>query len=231
LENPFLVTRATRATILVVRDLCENIVEPGLIQLKRKMTGHIGGTMDQQSTNMNEGNVMQNAKDKIGETAEQMRSGISEVKRKMQSGMGDMGVNGSTIPDAFREMPKMISPGVHRWLDVAVTGYFLSLGVLFAVRGKAGAAIAAFVNGGMVAGVSMFTDYEGTGEKPISFKLHGTLDAVQATTAALAPVLHGFAGEPEAAYFYGQAVNEVAVIATTDWDQGMQEDTTQRQAA
>ena len=73
----------------------------------------------------------------------------------------------------------------------------------------------------MVAGVSAMTDYEGTGRKPINFKLHGTLDAVQATTAALGPVLHGFAGEPESAFFYGQAVNEIAVIATTDWDEGM----------
>jgi hypothetical protein len=66
----------------------------------------------------------------------------------------------------------------------------------------------------------LFTDYQGTGEKPISFKLHGTLDAVQAATAALGPVLHGFAGEREAMFFYGQAANEVAVIATTDWDRG-----------
>ena len=65
------------------------------------------------------------------------------------------------------------------------------------------------------------TDYDGNGEKPINFKLHGTLDAVQAATAALGPVLHGFAGEPEAAFFYGQAANELAVIASTDWDEGM----------
>jgi hypothetical protein len=189
--------------------------------------------MDQQSTNMKDdvSNMMQGAKDQVSDTAAKMRSGISEVKRKVQSGMGDLDVDESTIPDAFRDVPKMISPGVHRWLDIAVTGYFLSLGVLFAARGKAGAAIAAFVNGGMVAGVSMFTDYEGTGEKPISFKLHGTLDAVQAATAALGPVLHGFAGEPEAAYFYGQALNEVAVIATTDWDEGMPADTRHREAA
>jgi hypothetical protein len=67
----------------------------------------------------------------------------------------------------------------------------------------------------------MFTDYNGTGKKPISFKMHGTLDALQATTAALAPVLHGFADEPESAFFYAQAANEVAVIASTDWNAGM----------
>lgn len=190
--------------------------------------------MDPNSTDMNDNNnesVLQDAKDQVSDTAGKMRSRISEVKRNVQSGVGELNVDETTIPDAFREVPKLISPAVHRWLDIAVTGYFLGLGAWFAARGKAGAAIAAFVNGGMVAGVSLFTDYEGTGEKPISFKLHGTLDAVQATTAALAPVLHGFAGEPEAAYFYGQAVNELAVIATTDWDEGMPMDERHREAA
>jgi hypothetical protein len=130
-----------------------------------------------------------------------------------------LNINAETIPDAFRSMPKFISPRVHAWLDVAVTGYFIVLGTVCAFRGKKGAAIAALVNAGMVAGVSAFTDYDGDGRKPISFKLHGTLDAVQATTAALGPVLHGFAGDAEAPFFYGQAINEVAVIASTDWDE------------
>jgi hypothetical protein len=133
----------------------------------------------------------------------------------------ELDVNEGTIPDAFRDVPKVISPKVHAWLDFATTTYFVGLGVWFAMRGKGGAATAAFLNGGMVAGVSMLTDYDGDGKKPISFKMHGTLDAVQATTAALGPVLHGFAGKPEAKYFYGQAVNEAGVIATTDWDAGM----------
>jgi len=68
--------------------------------------------------------------------------------------------------------------------------------------------------------VSLFTDYDGDGRKPINFKMHGTLDAVQAATAALGPVLHGFAGERDAVFFYGQAINEIAVIASTDWEAG-----------
>jgi hypothetical protein len=130
-------------------------------------------------------------------------------------------IDEATVPDTFHDLPKFISPKIHRWLDVAVTGYFAALGVWFAVRGKRRPATAAFVNAGMVAGVSLLTDYEGSGNKPISFKLHGTLDAVQATKAALAPVLYDFADEPESAFFYGQAINELAVIASTDWDQGM----------
>jgi len=89
------------------------------------------------------------------------------------------------------------------------------------MRGKRRPATAAFVNAGMVAGVSMLTDYHGTGKKPISFMLHGTLDAVQAATAGMAPVLHGFTGKPVSALFYRQALNELAVLACTDWDAGM----------
>jgi hypothetical protein len=131
------------------------------------------------------------------------------------------GIDEATIPDTFRKMPKLISPRVHAWLDVAVTGYFAALGLWFALRGKRRPATAAFVNAGMVAGVSLLTDYEGTGKKPINFKLHGTLDVVQAAKAALGPVLYDFADEPEAVFFYGQAANELAVIASTDWDEGM----------
>lgn len=148
----------------------------------------------------------------------------SSLKDKITDGVARLrssGIDETTIPDTFAKVPKLIPPRVHAWLDVAVTGYFLALGVVLAARRKSGPATAAFINAGMVAGVSLFTDYEGTGEKPINFKMHGTLDAFQAATAALGPVLHGFAAEPESAFFYGQAANEVAVIAFTDWDEGM----------
>src|SRR5581483_480378 len=164
---------------------------------------------------------VEDAKERINELGEQIQSGLSEIGEQASARLRQLNVKQSTIPDAFRRMPKFISPQVHRWLDVAVTGYFGVLGTIFAVRGRVGPAIAAFANAGMVGGVSAFTDYTGNGEKPISFKLHGTLDAMQATTAALAPVLHGFADEPESAFFFGQAANELAVIAGTDWDAGM----------
>ncbi|PYX50464.1 MAG: hypothetical protein DMG79_05825 [Acidobacteria bacterium] len=163
--------------------------------------------------------VMQDATDGLREFGQQVQSGVSRVNRQLQSRISR--VDESTIPDTFSNAPKLISPRVHAWLDLAVTGYFAILGTWCALRGKRGAATAAFVNAGMVAGVSLLTDYEGTGEKPISFKMHGTLDAVQATKAALAPILYGFEGEPESLFFYGQAANEVAVIASTDWDEGM----------
>lgn len=155
----------------------------------------------------------ENLADSLNRVAGAVKGGIEAV--------GRLNLNQNTVPDAFADMPKLISPRVHRWLDVGVTGYFLGLGAWFVRGRRGGAAISAFVNAAMVAGVSLLTDYDGDGRKPINFKLHGTLDAVQATTAALGPILHGFAGEREALLFYGQAVNELAVIASTDWDAGM----------
>ena len=131
-----------------------------------------------------------------------------------------MKLNTATVPELFEKAPKPISPRVHAWLDVAVTSYFAIAGAFFWSRGNKRAASAAFLNAGMVAGVSLMTDYYGTGEKPISFKMHGTLDIVQAATAATAPLMMGFAGEREALFFYGQAANEVGVVAMTDWDAG-----------
>jgi hypothetical protein len=159
--------------------------------------------------------------DRVTEMGEQVQSEVADISRQVRSGLKRAHISEATVPDAFRSVPKIISPRVHALLDVAVTSYFAVLGTIFAVRGKVGPATAAFVNAGMVAGVSAFTDYSGNGKKPINFKLHGTLDAMQAATAALGPVLHGFADEPESAFFYGQAANELAVIASTDWEAGM----------
>jgi hypothetical protein len=161
------------------------------------------------------------AADRVSDMGERVADNVRQMGRNVQSRMDEMEIDETTVPDAFRNVPKLISPRVHAWLDVAVSTYFLGLGVLFAIRGKGRAAAAAFINGSMVAGVSMLTDYDGDGKKPISFKMHGTMDAVQMTMAGLGPVMHGFAGEPEAKYFYGQAANELAVISTTDWDAGM----------
>ena len=164
---------------------------------------------------------MQEIVERVTDIGERVQTEISDLNRQMRSSLKKAHINEATIPDAFRKAPKIIFPRTHRWLDVAVTGYFTVLGMIFAKRGNARAATAAFVNAAMVGGVSAFTDYDGDRKKPISFKMHGTLDALQAATAALAPVLHGFADEAGSAFFYGQAANEIAVIASTDWNAGM----------
>jgi hypothetical protein len=120
--------------------------------------------------------------------------------------------------DVFDNAPKLISPRVHRWVDVAVTSAFAIVGGIALSRGKGRAATGAFINAGMVAGLSMLTDYDGDGRKPVGFKMHGFMDLIHAATAATAPLTLGFANEPEATFFYSQAGSEIGVVATTDWN-------------
>ncbi len=110
-----------------------------------------------------------------------------------------------------------ISPAQHAVLDYCVASTFLGVGISLFNRNRRAAALA-LINSGMVLGLSMLTDYPGGVVRKLSFKAHRTGDIIQASLAAVGPVLLGFGDEPEARYFYGQAVSEIGVIATTDWN-------------
>jgi hypothetical protein len=112
---------------------------------------------------------------------------------------------------------KVFSPAQHAVLDYGVAAIFFGLAMRHRRRNPAASTLA-FLNGGMVLGMSLLTDYPGGVWRSISFKTHGTLDVVQAALAGLGPLLFGFQDTPEAAAFYSQAVSEVGVIATTDWN-------------
>jgi hypothetical protein len=112
---------------------------------------------------------------------------------------------------------KTISPAQHAVLDYGVAATFFALGVRYWNRNRAASTLA-LINGGMVLGTSMLTDYPGGVWPTISFKTHGTMDVVQAALAGLGPLLFGFGGTPEARTFYAQAMSEAGVVATTDWD-------------
>lgn len=123
--------------------------------------------------------------------------------------------------NALTPVPKTISPAKHAMLDYGVAATFLSMGFRFKGRNNAAAALA-FINGGMVLGMSMTTDYPGGIWKKISFQTHGVLDMIQAALAGFGPLMFGFAGTGDAKPFYAQAASEVGVIASTDWN-GMEE--------
>jgi len=117
---------------------------------------------------------------------------------------------------AIPGVPKTISPAQHAMLDYGVAFTFFSLAARYWGRHKPAATLA-MINGGMVLGMSLFTDYPGGIWRRISFPMHGALDVVQAGVAGLGPVLMGFGGDAEAKTFYGQAMSEIGVIAATDW--------------
>jgi hypothetical protein len=112
---------------------------------------------------------------------------------------------------------KVISPAQHAVLDYGVAATFLAFGFSVFSRHRPAAALA-LVNGAMIVGMSLLTDYPGGVFRTMSFRAHRTGDMVQAALAGLGPILFGFGKDPEANYFYGQAASEAGVIAATDWD-------------
>ena len=116
-----------------------------------------------------------------------------------------------------KELTRAISPAQHAILDYGVAATFFAFGFSVLSRHRAAAALA-FVNGGMVLGMSLLTDYPGGMFRTLSFRAHRTGDIAQAALAGFGPILFRFGTDPEATYFYGHAVSEAGVIAATDWD-------------
>jgi hypothetical protein len=119
-------------------------------------------------------------------------------------------VSGQTIP-------RVISPGAHAVLDYGVASSYFALWAQLKDRHRAAAGLAC-LNGCMVLGLALLTNYPGGVFRMLSFKAHRTMDWAQAALAGFGPPLLGFGDQPEAAPFYTQAMSEVGVIAATDWD-------------
>jgi hypothetical protein len=111
---------------------------------------------------------------------------------------------------------KIITPGAHAVLDYITAGTFLAVGVGL-IRRHPRASTLAFINGAAVLMTSLITDYPGGVFKKISFATHGAIDVAQAAMTATMPALMGFADDPEARFFQGQAVLEGGVVAMTDF--------------
>jgi hypothetical protein len=120
------------------------------------------------------------------------------------------------VVDQTQKLPKTIDPATHSVLDYLTVSYFMLLAGMFWGSNRR-AAVGALINGGMVLGLSMLTDYTG-GLKRISFRNHGKGDIMQMLTAAGIPNVLGFSNEAAALPFRLQALNEAIVIAATDFD-------------
>src|SRR5579885_2177683 len=85
---------------------------------------------------------------------------------------------------------KKINRRQHAVLDYLVKAAYFTMAGAFWGRHKR-AAFTALVNGGMVLGVTLNTNYEGGINPVFSFKGHGEMDLIQAGTAAFLPFLLG----------------------------------------
>jgi hypothetical protein len=121
------------------------------------------------------------------------------------------------VTDRMTEMRKPISPAGHAVLDYGVASMFFGLWAKYRETHPRAATLAC-VNGCMVLGLALMTNYPGGVFRTVSFKTHRTMDWMQAGMAGLGPVMMGFANDDEAKPFYSQAISEVGVIAATDWD-------------
>jgi len=129
----------------------------------------------------------------------------------------EVSVDTNAVTKMTSGMPKVIDPATHAVLDYLTAGTFFAIGISMLGRHKRAAGLA-FANGASVLGLSLMTDYPGGLFRKISFQTHGMVDAIQAVMAGAGPAMLGFAGEPEAQAFYGQAALEAGVVATTDWN-------------
>lgn len=120
---------------------------------------------------------------------------------------------------AARRLPKVISPRTHSALDFAVAGSFLLAGAIFWKRNRR-AALGSLLCGGATAALSLLTDYSGRSGKPISYSMHGEIDAGLIAMTAAVPRLVGIEDDPEARFFAGQVMAKTAITAMTSFENG-----------
>jgi hypothetical protein len=114
-------------------------------------------------------------------------------------------------------VPRVIQPRTHEILDWIVTGYFLILAGANWGRHRRATATA-LINAAAVGSLIALTDYDGDGRKPLSFEDHGKMDLVQAGMASGLPVLLGFGSSAVSIPFQAQAMDELLVVAATNWE-------------
>ncbi len=115
------------------------------------------------------------------------------------------------------EVPGVISATTHAYIDYVHAATNFLVGFLFRNKNKA-ASNAAYALGASVLINTLNTDYPLGVFRLYSFRVHGVQDYGVAAASAAIPALFGFAGEPEAIYFYVQGAAESTIAALTNYD-------------
>jgi len=126
-------------------------------------------------------------------------------------------MNTEALTTMTDRVPKVFDARGHAVMDYLTAGSFLALAFAFRQRHQR-AAMLALANGVSIVMLSMLTDYPGGLWRTLSFKTHRSVDIALAGLTAAGPAMLGFAGDPEAQVFHGQAMMEGGVIAATNWE-------------
>ncbi len=101
---------------------------------------------------------------------------------------------------ATRRLPKLLSPDAHQVADYVIAGSFAAAGAWFWRRNRR-AALASWVCGGAVLGLTLLTSYPGKSRRHLAFPLHGKIETGMAAMVAAMPEFLRFEDEKEKRYF------------------------------
>ena len=120
------------------------------------------------------------------------------------------------IRAATQRMPKMLSPGAHAAVDLALAGSFAILGAV-AWRRNRKASVCAFIAAATELGLSLATDYPAGAIDWISFPTHGEIDSGLSGLIGSMPSLMGFGYEWPSGIFHLQALSIAALTGLTEF--------------
>ena len=115
---------------------------------------------------------------------------------------------------ATRRLPKLLSPDAHRAADYLVAGSLIAAGAFFWRRNRR-AALASWVSGGSLLGLSALTSYPGRPRRHLAFHAHGQIETGVAAMVAAMPEFFHFEDEKQRHFFALQAVLLTAVSRLT----------------
>ncbi len=111
-----------------------------------------------------------------------------------------MSVVTSTADIATRRLPKLLTADAHQAADYLLAGSFAAAGAWFFRRNRR-AALAAWISGASLLGLTLLTSYPGKGRRYLAFPLHGKIETGMAAMVAAMPEFLRLEDDKERHYF------------------------------
>ena len=111
-----------------------------------------------------------------------------------------MSVLTSTADVATRRLPKLLSVEAHQAADFLLAGSFAAAGAWFFRRNRR-AALAAWISGASLLGLTLLTSYPGKKRRHLAFPLHGKIETGMAAMIAGMPEFLRLEDEKERHFF------------------------------
>lgn len=101
---------------------------------------------------------------------------------------------------ATRRFPKLLNADAHHAVDYLLVGSFTAAGAWFFRRNRR-AALAAWISGASLLGLTMLTSYPGKHRRHLDFPLHGKIETGMAAMVAAMPEFMHLEDDKERHYF------------------------------